>query len=237
MPTNPAVRAAIDNLVDSLSTLGSDNLETLTAAAKDAIMGADYASITLVHDDGSVETLAPTDTLIVRVDQLQAEYREGPCYDAATEDEMFIAEDLAHDERWPRYAPAAVDLGIAAQMGIDLHHPGKDRAALNLYSVKPYVFVTELETAQLFASHAALALGYATVTDDYEAALASRKTIGQALGIVMERYQINEDKAFKFLVRISQHSNVKVREVAADIGSRRGTARRRRCSPPARRPS
>jgi len=217
MPTNPAVRKAIDGLVKSLSSLGNDNLEAITAAACDAIGGADYASITIVNDDGDVETLAPTDPLIERVDQLQAKFREGPCYDAATEDQMFIAEDLAHDERWPQYAPAAVAAGIAAQMGIDLHHPGSSSAALNLYSIKPYVFVTELETAELFASHAALALGYAQASDDFQTALTSRKTIGQAVGIVMERYQINEDRAFQFLVRASQTSNVKLREVAADI--------------------
>jgi len=216
MPTNPAVRKAIDGLVESVSSLGRDSLEVITAAACDAIGGADYASITIVHDD-IVETLAPTHPLIAQIDQLQAKVREGPCYDAATEDQMFIAEDLANDGRWPQYAPAAVAAGIAAQMGIDLHHPGSSSAALNLYSIKPYVFVTELETAELFASHAALALGYAQVSDDFQAALTSRKTIGQAVGIVMERYQINEDRAFQFLVRASQTSNVKLREVAADI--------------------
>jgi hypothetical protein len=102
-------------------------------------------------------------------------------------------------------------------MGVDLHHPGSGRAALNLYARRTWPFADSAETAELFGSHAALALGYARATDRLQAALGSRKTIGQALGILMERYQIGEDRAFRFLVRVSQESDVKVREVAADL--------------------
>lgn len=102
-------------------------------------------------------------------------------------------------------------------MGIDLHHPGGARAALNIYSRRTWVFADAIDTAELFASHTALALGYATARDHFQAALRSRKTIGQAIGVIMERYSINEDRAFQFMVRASRSSNVKVREVAADI--------------------
>ena len=108
-----------------------------------------------------METLAPTDPLITEVDQIQAELREGPCYDAATEDEMFVAEDSRTDDRWPNYGPRAAALGIGAQMGIDLHHPGSASAALNLYSRRTHAFADSIDTAELFASHTALALGYA----------------------------------------------------------------------------
>jgi GAF domain-containing protein len=217
VPTNPAVRKAVADLVESLADLSDDSLETLTAAARDTVPGAEFASITVVNEDGTVETLAPTDPIIAIVDQIQAELKEGPCYDAATEDAVYVAEDLAHDERWPNYGPKAVAHGIGSQMGVDLHHPGKARAALNLYSKSTWHFVDAVETAELFASHASLVLGYATANDHFQLALSSRKTIGQALGIVMERYGIDEDRAFQFLIRVSQDSNVKVREVAADI--------------------
>lgn len=217
MPTNPAVREAVAALVNSLADLSEDSLETLTAAARDTVPGADYASITVVNEDGTVETLAPTDPVIAVVDQIQAELKEGPCYDAATDDAVYVAEDLANDERWPNYGPKAVAHGIGSQMGVDLHHPGSARAALNLYSHDTWHFVGAVETAELFASHASLVLGYVQASDHFQAALSSRKTIGQALGIVMERYGIDEDRAFQFMIRVSQDSNVKVREVAADI--------------------
>ena len=220
MPSDPRVRKAIADLVDSLHTTGGDDLSTLdmlTKAARDAIPGADYASITVVHEDGEMETIAPTDPLVILVDQIQAELREGPCYDAATEDAMFVSEDLRNDDRWPGYGPKAAAQGIAAQMGVDLHHPAPGRAALNIYSRRTWLFVDAADTAEMFASHASLVLGYAAATDQFQAALSSRKTIGQALGIVMERYTIDEERAFQFLTRVSQDSNVKLREVAADI--------------------
>ncbi len=131
----------------------------LTTSACNVVPGADFASVTLVHPDGSVDTLAPTDPVVATADQLQVELREGPCVDAASEDAMFVAEDLANDPRWPNYGPKVAALGIKAQMGIDLHHPGRTRAALNLYSQRTWLFVDAVETAELFATHASLVLG------------------------------------------------------------------------------
>jgi hypothetical protein len=130
---------------------------------------------------------------------------------------MFVSEDLAADIRWPRYAPAAANLGIGAQMGVDLHPPGKGRAALNLYSFQPQRFVDAVEVAEIFAAHASMMLGYTRQMDQMEFALGTRKVIGQALGIVMERYGIDEEKAFQFLTRTSRDSNVKLRVVAGEI--------------------
>ena len=219
MPTNPSVRDAMNELAKHLAEQGDADagLRALTAAAVDTLPGVEFASITVVKDEGDLRTYAPTDPLARRADDLQFEFREGPCYDAATEDGMFIAEDLAQDHRWPRYAPQAAALGVGAQMGIDLHPPTGTRAALNLYARKPTPFVDLMDEAETFASHAAIVLGFTRNVDQFKAALASRKTIGQAIGIVMERYQIDEDRAFDFLVRISSDSNVKLREVAADF--------------------
>ena len=217
MPSHPAVRKAIEDLVDSLSDLNTDSIEVLTRSACNVVPGADFASVTLVHADGSVDTLAPTDPVVATADQLQMELREGPCVDAATQDAMFVSEDLVNDPRWPNYGPKVAALGIKAQMGIDLHHPGRARAALNLYSQQTWLFVDAVETAELFATHASLVLGYANASDHFQRALSSRTTIGQALGIVMERYQLNEERAFQFMTRVSQDSNIKLREVAADI--------------------
>ena len=74
--------------------------------------------------------------------------------------------------------------------------------------------------AELFATHAALALGRARQDEDLQTALGTRKVIGQALGIVMERYQLDEDRAFQFLVRVSSQGNVKLRDIAQEIVDR-----------------
>jgi AmiR/NasT family two-component response regulator len=74
-----------------------------------------------------------------------------------------------------------------------------------------------VQLAELFASHAAIALDRASHEHHLNDALASRKVIGQAIGIVMERYQINEDRAFHSLVRASSASNMKLRTVAQEV--------------------
>jgi len=46
-------------------------------------------------------------------------------------------------------------------------------------------------------------------------ALASRDVIGQAKGILMERFKITADEGFALLVDASQHQNVRVAELSA----------------------
>ena len=72
------------------------------------------------------------------------------------------------------------------------------------------------QIADLFATHAAIALGNARERDTLNQALASRKTIGQAIGIVMESYGTDQDKAFAFLVRASSTSNIKRAQALVD---------------------
>jgi AmiR/NasT family two-component response regulator len=72
-------------------------------------------------------------------------------------------------------------------------------------------------SAELFATHASLALGHAREVDDLNLALETRSMIGQAMGILMERYRISPEHAFDFLTRTSQESNTKLRDVAAEL--------------------
>lgn len=103
-------------------------------------------------------------------------------------------------------------------MGLRLFVDEETLGDLNPYSTDADTIDPELQhTAELFATHAALALGRARREDDLDTALANRKVIGQATGILMERYQLTEDRAFQYLVRVSQHSNIKVRDVAQEL--------------------
>jgi len=228
MPSDPRVRQAMAELAKNLRAPFdvTKTLAALTQAASHTIAGADHASITVVHDDGQIETIGPTASLVAEADLIQAELREGPCFDAATEDESFVSEDLAVDPRWPRYGPRAAELGLRAQMGVALHAPLPGRAALNVYADHPWSFDGGYDSAELFASHASLLLGFGSTVDHYASALESRRAIGVAIGIVMERYQIDDDRAFAFLVRVSQDSNVKLRDVAADIVTEAGARMR-----------
>ena len=193
-------------------------LHQVTAAAAALVPGADFANITVRHEDGRLETVAPTDELLFEVDHAQYDLQEGPCYEAAT-DELFVTStNLAADPRFPRYAPRALEHGIRAQAGLRLFDtPGRARGALNLYSRHVGAFDDVKLLAPLFAHQAAVALAYAREVSDLRAALESRQQIGTAVGIVMERFGLDEQNAFGFLARISQDENVKLREIAARL--------------------
>ncbi|MDX6317709.1 MAG: hypothetical protein QOD35_1109 [Nocardioidaceae bacterium] len=193
-------------------------LQAVTACATDSIESADYASISVRHGDGRLETLAPTDALVRRVDLLQFELSEGPCYDAVEATTVTLSDDLARDGRWPAYGPRVAALGLRSQLGIRLASDDGWRVALNLYARRPNAFDSEtISLAQMFADQAAGAMGLVRTVQTLNKALVMRETIGQAVGIVMERYAIDPDRAVAFLLRTAQTSNARIQDVAQEI--------------------
>ena len=192
-------------------------LHRLTAAAVEVLPDVGQASITIAHADGSLDTVGETDQVIRDLDARQYELREGPCYLAASETSHIVARDLATDERFPRYGPAAVEAGVRSQAGIRLFDAPQANGALNLYSAQVGAFEDLTVLSALFAHQAAVAIAYAGEVGTLRKAMQTRATIGKAVGIVMERYQLTDDRAFAFLTRLSQHRNVKLNRVAEEV--------------------
>lgn len=192
-------------------------LAQITHAAVDVLPQVEYASITVRHADDRLETVAPTNEVLRIIDRGQYEYREGPCYDAATDELHVVADDLATDSRFPHYGKVAVEAGIKSQAGVRLFDTGRSIGALNLYATEVGAF-SDFETlAALFSHQAAVAISYAHEITNLNEAIQTRKTIGQAVGILMERYELTDQRAFAFLTRLSQTRNVKLRLVAQEI--------------------
>jgi len=62
------------------------------------------------------------------------------------------------------------------------------------------------------------AIGAAQYTvENLRRALATNRTIATAIGVVMTRYELDATRAYQALVRISQHTNHKLRDLAADV--------------------
>lgn len=193
-------------------------LDTIVHVAQRSLPGIDHVGISLGHKTGKIETKAGTDPLVWTLDEFQYDLGEGPCVHAITTEPVVWVNNLRHEQRWPRWTPHAVEAGVRAQLGIRLFLDDKTLGGLNCYSTEIDVIPPEVEhTAELFATHAALALGHARRAEELSTALASRRVIGQAVGIVMERYGLDEDRAFDYLIRVSQHGNVKLRDVAQEL--------------------
>ena len=183
----------------------------------------DHAGITALNGNGRngakrLTTLVSSDPIVEKADNLQVELDEGPCRDAAWEQQTLLVGDLAADPRWPRWAPQASALGLGSILAVELAIAGKRFGALNLYCVEPRVFdPDEVAFAHLFGRHAAIALSAARQEDTLNQALDARTLIGQAQGILMERFGLDSDKAFDVLRRYSQDHNTKLRTVAEQL--------------------
>ncbi|MGN6780514.1 MAG: GAF and ANTAR domain-containing protein [Marmoricola sp.] len=206
----------------SLGPAGLDQtLANITAAAVQVLPEVQMASITVRHPDGRLETFAPTDEALLEVDHAQYGLQEGPCYDAATDSVHVASPHLAADPRFPRYAEVANAHGIQSQAGVRLFDAKGSHGALNLYSRSVGSFQDLEALAELFAHQAAIALEYARHVDNLQQAIQTRQVIGQAVGMVMERYKLGEARAFAVLTRLSQEANVKLREIAQGIVAER----------------
>lgn len=192
-------------------------LSQITAAAVELIPDVAYASITVRHGDERLETLHPTEPSLVALDERQYALREGPCFDAATDRAQVVSDDLEHDPRFTRYGPVAVEAGIRSMAAFRLFERDGVQGALNLYSGEVGAFEEYDGLAALFQSQAAVAIAYAHEITNLQDALSTRTTIGQAMGIVMERFKLNDERAFAFLTRLSQNRNIKLRLIAEEM--------------------
>ena len=196
-----------------------DSLATIAEVARLSVPGFEHVGISTVDPQGCVHTRAATGDLVWTLDKVQYELGEGPCVDSLRHAHVVLAPDIRHDRRWPRFVPRAVELGVRSELAVRLYLDDSGLlGGLNLYSTSRTDIHPDAEgLADLFAAHAAIALGSAKDREQLHEALHSRKVIGQAIGIVMERYHISEDRAFQFLVRASSHRNIKVRDIAAEL--------------------
>jgi transcriptional regulator with GAF, ATPase, and Fis domain len=198
-------------------------LDKIVTEAVDIVEGCEAAGI-LTVESRRVHTLAATSDVVRASDRMQGETGQGPCFDATRRvHEAYRIADLSSTvSQWPRYAPEARKLGIGSVMGFLLFTgDGGDEdnlGALNLYSSRPQAFTERSEqVGWLFASHAAVALSSARTHAQLAHAMEARSEIGEAMGIVMERYKLSEDQAFAVLRKSSQDRNVKLREVARTV--------------------
>lgn len=206
-----------------------DTLEQVVARCLEVVVAADGAGLTLRRSRGRLETVGATDDRAARVDSAQYDTGEGPCLDSALSREPHLVQDTATDPRWPRWGAQAAALGVRSVISVQL--PALPSAAdptpnpvgaINLYARTPGAFSREdLDLAEVYATHAALAMDAARLVDGLERAVRSRHLIGAAQGMLMQRYGLDLDQAFQVLLRWSSHRNQPLRELAEAIVERR----------------
>jgi transcriptional regulator with GAF, ATPase, and Fis domain len=194
-------------------------LAEVTHSAVSAMPGAQYAGITVASRNGKVHTASATDRYAEILDKIQQRHEEGPCLSAAWEHHVIRIDDMTLEDRWPAYCRDAVDETpirsvVSFQLFADHHQMG----ALNFYSEQPGAFDEEAtEMGLILATHAAVAWTVVRRDEQFRSALASRDIIGQAKGMIMERFKIDAVQAFELLKRLSQSSNTPLVVVARQL--------------------
>jgi GAF domain-containing protein len=189
-------------------------IERISEYAKLAT-GCDEAGIMLVHGRQQIETAAATSQRVGESHNLQIVHDEGPCLDAIEGEPSYLSGDVASDPRWPTWGAAVAGLGLRSALSLRLETRTRRYGSLNLYSERVDAFdADDVAVGTIFVQHAAVAIASAHNEAGLQVAIDARKLIGQAQGILMERFDIDADRAFEFLRRQSQAHNVKLRYVA-----------------------
>ena len=194
-------------------------MSRIVAAAAEEIDGAAGAVITLL-ERGRLSSRAHTDERALRLGLAQQQTGEGPCIESSRGPVTLRSDDLRLETRWPRWVAVAREEGILSVLSFQLFVAHEAMGALEVYSERPNAFDEQAENAGLLlASHAAIAMSASRKVANLHTALASRDVIGQAKGILMERYRIDAVHAFDLLVRASQRTHRKLNVIAEQLAT------------------
>ena len=180
--------------------------------------GCDHAGVTVASKTG-VWSAAATDDVVRDGDALQYALGEGPCLDTVRFEHTVLSHDLISDRRWPQWAARVVaDFGVHAMMSLLLYTEEDTLGALNLYADQAEAWDADaIAIGHALADQLAVAVADAREIENRGRAMAGRTVIGQAQGILMERYRIDGERAFDYLRRISQDTNRKLVAIAEEL--------------------
>src|SRR6476659_11357810 len=218
-----AVHLRIAEIVQQLYSRPDTDSETVIAELAEhaavEIPAAQYAGVTVTRNAKHIDTPAATHKGPILLDEIQQLHREGPCLTAAWEEKTIHVADLETDDRFPLYRRDALEkTPIRSVMAFQLFIAGETMGALNVYAETANAFGPGTRAIGLvFAAHSSVAWNAARRDEQFKKALSSRDVIGQAKGMLMERYGVNAIQAFDLLRKLSQDSNTPLIQIAADL--------------------
>ena len=214
-------------------------LDSIIDAANQLVPGT-HVGICIADSAGTLTTLVGTDPLVFALDDMQCAVDEGPSLTAMREGHTVIIDDAESEHRWPSFMPSAINMGLRSHLGLPIYVQDQTLGGLNLYStLHTHLDADRLAHARVFAAQAAIALSQSRRVYHLAAALQTSRTIGKAIGLTMERFDLDDEEAFERLARLSQKSNLKLRDLAAHLVKQSNDLRHatEASRPPLQRPS
>lgn len=193
--------------------------EVVVTRLRELVPEATWVGLTVRHPWRTHTPLAGIDRVAEEADALQHALGQGPALLVVEAADWIRSGEVATDDRWSDWGPAAAALGVRSMLTVALADRGEPLGAISLYSPETGGFAdrADVDRAVAFAALAATTLTLARRSITMQAAVASRHVIGMAQGIVMARYGIDQQQSFDLLRRHSSTSNTKLRDLAARI--------------------
>jgi transcriptional regulator with GAF, ATPase, and Fis domain len=179
---------------------------------------AEHGGLVLLRSRQQLEVAAATGAEVEEAEALQGSLREGPSVSAALNQTTCLVRNTAEDTRWPTWGPKVAELGLHSAVSTCLYTGRRTIGTIDIYAPEADQLDDEdAARAEVLASHAAIALDCRNEEDGLRQAVETRNIIGQAQGLLMERYGLDARRAFEVLRRYSQDANVKLRDVAMEL--------------------
>lgn len=219
-----------DSLVDDFDAI--DLLHELTHHAA-SISGAEAVGLMLADHRGRLQYLASSNETGKLLELLQLQVDEGPCIDCYASAEPVVNADLsAATDRWPLFAPAALDAGFHSVHAFPMRLRDTVIGALNLFGRPETIFsADEVRVVQSLADIATIAIlqersitRAEALTEQLQGALNSRIIIEQAKGAIAQMERTSPANAFTILRSQARASRRRLTDVAAEVLEQIGQA-------------
>ena len=187
------------------------------------------AAVSTVGDLLGSETISASDAIATRVDELQFDLGEGPCWDAMKLGRPVLEPDLrTHPATvWPAFSAAIHKEDVGSLFAFPLVVGALRVGAVDLYAVHP-VSLTSVQTQQAGTMAAAvgkhvLRRALNTIGGDYEDTgnAFSRRLIHQATGMVLAQLRVPGDDALLIIQGQAFATGRTMMEMAEEIVERR----------------
>ena len=201
-----------------------ETLRRLVGLAVELVPGGTAAAVTIAAD-GSGLTFAASDRRLDGLHRLQFGGGDGPVVETLRHNEPRRIDDTTAERRWPAFCRAAAAAGFGSVLALPLRTDRQPAGAVALYGQEPAVFRGAAhDIALLFAAQGGTAVRNASLykacrrmVDNLHAGLESRAVIEQAKGVLHAELGVSPAEAFQLLSRYSQHTNRRVRRIAAEL--------------------
>jgi GAF domain-containing protein len=223
VPTERLVEVMVeitDTLVDDFDLMAF--LYTLTVRTAE-LLDASEVGLMISGGDGALQFVAASREVAATLELFQQQVHEGPCLDAFRTGTMVTNVELTSAfDRWPEFAPRAMEAGFAVVHAFPMRLREQVIGALNVFtSADRLLSAQKLTVVRGLADVATIsllqerALRRATeLTEQLQVALSSRVLIEQAKGALAQVHGTDVEAAFQLLRSYARRHQQRLTDLA-----------------------